>query len=122
MIDFANTAYGQIDKKGWSGLCRFNSIEGNFGGGQDPSNSAARRRINKANRPISANHMRSVKKQSLLNSSYSNREDINNYKQDFSQKQVGMGISGLRTKSSNFKNSISTAAVSNPTYNASLMS
>lgn len=82
MIDFANTAYGQIDKKGWTGLCRINSIEGNFGGGQDPSNCAARRRINKANRPISANpnHMRSVKKSNMLNSSYSNREGSINYK------------------------------------------
>ena len=44
-LDFANTAYGQIDTNGWSGLTRLNSLEGNFGGGKDPSNSAVRRKI-----------------------------------------------------------------------------
>ena len=44
----ANTAYGQVDTKGWSGLTRINSIEDNFGGGEDPSNKAMRRSILKA--------------------------------------------------------------------------
>ena len=43
-----NTAYGNIDMRGWSGLTRINSIEDNFGGGEDPSNKAMRRSIMKA--------------------------------------------------------------------------
>ena len=66
----ANTAYGQVDTKGWSGLTRINSIEDNFGGGEDPSNKAMRRSILKAqSRPTSANlhNLRSVKKGQLIN-------------------------------------------------------
>ena len=77
----ANTAYGQIETKGWSGLTRINSIEDNFGGGEDPSNKAMRRSIMKAqSRPTSANlhNLRSTKKGSLFNTSgvpYENRQD-----------------------------------------------
>ena len=58
---YANTAYGQIDNRGWDGLTRINSIEENFGGGNDASNKANRRQATKG-RPISANpHMRNKK-------------------------------------------------------------
>ena len=62
--------YGQIDTKGWQGLTRINSIQGNFGGGEDPSNKALRHSLmKKTGRPISANphHMRNTNKSQLVN-------------------------------------------------------
>ena len=51
-------------------MTRINSIERNFGGGDDPSNKAMRRSLmkQKHSRPTSANphHMRSVNKASLM--------------------------------------------------------
>lgn len=109
--------YGKIDGRGWTGLTRINSIECQTNGGNDPSNKAMRMSINKSSRPISANphHMRASKKGSLAHA----QTYQENLRFDGSSKYVGRPQSGYGTTA---KQTISTAAVTNPNYNASMMS
>ena len=114
----ANTAYGQVDLKGWSGLTRINSIEDNFGGGEDPGNKAMRNSILKAhNRPTSANlhNLRSVKKDKLIN----NQAAIYTETTYMLEKQSKLFN---RSQNSRVNKTISTAAATHPMYNAAMMS
>ena len=111
-----NTAYGKIDLKGWSGLTRINSIEDNFGGGEDPSNKAIRMSIMKSqSRPTSANlhNLRSISKAQLISQTavYENRAS----KFDRPSKYT-------RSHQSHANKTISTAAATHPMYNAAMMS
>ena len=106
-----NTVYGQVDTKGWAGLTRINSIQDNFGGGCDPSNKAMRRSLIKPqqSRPISANP-------------HISRTSMQKAPLDQASKLDSLNKLGRSQKRRMIDKTISTAAVTNPTYNAASMS
>lgn len=95
---------------------RINSIEENFGGGKDPSNSAFKQRMapKKPTRPISANPHTRNRAVSHLNSTKTPQR----FRYDDSRQSLDRRAGTTKNK----ERTLSTTAVSNPTYNSTLMS